>query len=75
FQSLALEKAHENVKADKTLITQVIRTERGCLVTASLFDLKSATLDRSVAVNSECAEKSLLGAMDRLARKLSHYQK
>ncbi|MBW2700062.1 MAG: ABC transporter permease [Deltaproteobacteria bacterium] len=70
FQALALEKKGKNFKTDKTLITQVIRIESGCLVTANLFDLESTKLDRSVAVNSSCSEKSLLDAMDSLARKL-----
>ena len=67
LQSLALEKKGQATKADKTLITQVIKTEAGCQVAASLYDLKSASLERSVTVDSGCLEASLLNAMGALA--------
>jgi len=70
FQELATEEKGKPIEADEVLITHVIRTDSACLVTASLFDLESMKAEQSVAVNSSCLEKSLLDAIDVLARKL-----
>ncbi len=70
FEALASEQDGKATEADEVLITQVIRTDAACLVTASLFDLESMKAEQSVAVNTSCLEKPLLDAIDVLAREL-----
>ncbi len=57
--------------ARKSLATRLLKIDDKCVVTATLFDLKSETTEKAATVDTGCSMDSLTSAMKEVARKLS----
>jgi hypothetical protein len=56
--------------AQKSLATKVLQVGSACLMTATLYDLKTETTERSVTAKTECTPTSLISGADYLAQEL-----
>ena len=68
-QSCQIELGRE-LAASKSLAAQVVALGRRCMVTAVIYDLRSATSERGATAHSGCSESELLAAVQRVARQL-----
>jgi len=57
--------------AQKSLATKILRVGKRCAVTATMYDLKSETAERSALTRTDCSADALMDSMDRIARQLS----
>jgi len=55
------------VAAQKSLATTLLRVGDRCALTATLFDLKSETADRSTTVRTNCKDDDLMDAVDKIS--------
>ncbi|MBW2735505.1 MAG: SEL1-like repeat protein [Deltaproteobacteria bacterium] len=69
-QSCQIEIGRE-LAANKSLATKVIRFGKKCIVTATLYDLKTATTAGGANAKSKCTMDGLLKATEEIAAKLS----
>lgn len=58
------------VSASKLVTTKVIGIGSKCIITSSLFDLRTETTDRAVHHKGSCSEEALLATLEKVAVKL-----
>jgi hypothetical protein len=68
-QSCQVELGRE-LAAEKSISTKLLRVADKCAVTAVMFDLRTATAERSAPLDTPCDEGSLMDAVKGIARKL-----
>lgn len=56
--------------AEGVVSTKILRLGKECVLTSTLFDLKSETVIRAATAESSCTDKALLGGVQKLAEQL-----
>jgi hypothetical protein len=59
------------VAAEKILAVRIFKTGQQCVVTASLYDLRTETTERAATTRVKCSDASLMSALDTIAHQLS----
>lgn len=57
--------------ANKSMATKVLRIGRQCIVTATIYDLRSSTTESAAANKGKCGEEGILKSIDAVLNKLS----
>jgi TPR repeat protein len=57
--------------ANKSMATKVLRIGRQCIVTATIYDLRSSATESAAAHKGKCGEEGILKSMDAVLSKLS----
>jgi hypothetical protein len=63
------------VAAEKILAVRIFKTGSQCVVTASLYDLRTETTERAATTRTDCSDADLMSALDDVARQLSESPK
>jgi hypothetical protein len=50
---------------------RIFKTGQQCVVTASLYDLRTETTERAATTRVKCSDASLMSALDTIAHQLS----
>ena len=61
----------KELAAGKSLSTQLMKIGRGCVVTATLYDLRSSTTEKAATARCRCREEDFVGCLDRVVSKIS----
>jgi hypothetical protein len=69
-QSCQIELGKE-VAAEKSLSTKLLRVGKKCAISSVMYDLRTATTERSAPVDTACDEDALMDAMKQIAQKMS----
>jgi hypothetical protein len=59
------------ISAQKSLATKIMRIGGKCAITASLYDLKTETTEKSASERTNCSEGDLMDGMDSIAKQLA----
>jgi hypothetical protein len=59
------------VSAQKSFATQLLQIGKTCVITSTIYDLRSETTDRSVSAKTDCSDDSLVGAIDQIVGQLT----
>jgi hypothetical protein len=58
------------VSASKLVTTKIIQVGEKCIITSTLFDLRSETTDRAEHAKGDCSEEALAATLEKVAVKL-----
>lgn len=56
--------------AEKMLVTELLQVGEECVITATLFDLKSETSERAANARTGCSDAGLLNSIDQIVKQL-----
>lgn len=59
------------IAAQKTLASKILKVGDKCAITATMFDLRTETAERSASYRVGCAADALMDGMDQIARQLT----
>jgi hypothetical protein len=59
------------VAAEKILAVRIFKTGHQCVVTASLYDLRTETTERAATARADCSDADMMSSLDDIARQLS----
>jgi hypothetical protein len=61
----------KNLAAQKSLSTKLLQVGTDCVLTSTLFDLKTETTERAASVTTGCAVNAMFGGVDEIVRRLA----